>query len=72
MANFTKRTSATRRYEYVMKTPEHISELSKALAVAHRDMQDYVGRTGDSPPEIWATQDGENIIIYWEHDKLER
>lgn len=70
MASFVKRTNTTRRYEYIMKAPAHASELDKALAVAQRDVNDYAARQpkGEVAPEIWITQDGENIIVYWEHE----
>lgn len=72
MASYTKRTSTTQRYEYVMHQPVHVTEVGKALTSAQQDVDNYMNRASNGrsgvAPAIWVTSDDENVIVYWEHE----
>lgn len=71
MAVFDKRVTRTVRTEYRLRVPVHASEVYKALNTATNDVQEHVQRfpRATTAPEILVTQDGEHVIVYWEHEQ---
>lgn len=67
MALFDKSVTTTTRTAYKMRAPVHESEVRKALAAAHQDVQAHVesARLGVAP-EILVTFDDENVVVYWD------
>lgn len=69
MASFTKSSITTKRHEYRMTAPVHITEVSKALSAAQQDVDNYVrGGASKSVPEVWVTRDDDHVVVYWEQD----